>query len=793
MPAQPIYLRCSAKKNCIARIFWLAFCRSRFLSTLFLTSLVLTSLFLAPSLTVSSAGAAEKISLADYLKLADTAGIQTLYSSDLVPGYYNVIYDPDNTITLAQVEKALASFKLALQAIGVNSYAVVRLDVRLVEGEPKLELAPSTDVEPPKIEELVVTSSRYKLVVQRGQSSMKISNLEILLRPAVGNDAVRLVASLPGSASNGVSARPRVRGGQRNETLIQFDGVRLYNPFHFQNFNQLFGSFDTRIIEEIEFSSGGFSARNGDRLSAVMDIVPRDTQDLLATREIGLGIFNASYLQAGGSDEGDWLFDLRRSTTELVAGFSEQDLGKPSFADMFARYRWNLLGKHQLSANLFWFGDDMSLRNSSGSEAASNIYGNTYLWLKVTSELSSALNITSLVSFSGIKNDRTGFVSKPGIVKGNLKDDREFRVYNVKQEAEYLKDESLLFEFGWDYRYLDASYQFDSELILDPLFQTVSNYLRPTTVASGVVETGHQYSSYFNSKWSPVESWVMTLGLRIDGQHYERSLKEVQISPRVGVLFRPMQKTTLRASWGRYSQADGVHELKINDGITMFQPIQKNEQVIFGVEQRLPADFNLRVEAYKKYGTDVNPYYVNLSNSLSLVPELQFDRFEVAPEEYDSRGVEVSVEGTLRDIAIWANYSISRTEDVLAGNKVKRSWDQTHAGNLGVAFTHRDWQVSFSGSFHNGWLTTPVRLENNAIVVDDRNSSGLGDYRSLDVKVTRQWNLGEQTLRLEAGITNLLNRKNEVGTEYELRNGVLESRDKSGLPLVPFFDIYWRF
>lgn len=753
------------------------------------TCVCLCALLLTSWLAFSSAQASETVSLAEYLALANTAGIHTLFSSDLVPGYYNVTFDPEKTITLEQVEKALASFKLTLKPINANAYAVVRL----VESESQPDLPPRTISEPMAIEELVVTSSRYKLVVQRGQSTTKLSNLEILLRPAVGNDAARLVASLPGSASNGVSARPRVRGGRRNETLIEFDGVRLYEPFHFQNFNQLFGSFDTRIIEDVEFSSGGFSARNGDRLSAVMDITPRDTQDLLETREIGLGIFNASYLQAGGSHESDWLIDLRRSTAEYIVGFSEQDLGKPSFADMFAQYRWNLLGKHQFSASLFWFGDDMSLRNSSGTEAASNIYGNTYLWLKADSELSSELNVTSLISLSGIKNDRKGRVSKPNIVTGNLTDDREFRVYNVKQQAEYLKDKSLLFEFGWDYRYLEARYQFDSEFILEPVFQSVSNYNRPTAVSSRVIETGHQYSTYFTSKWSPVDNWVMTLGLRIDGQHYEHSLKEVQISPRMGILYRPMKSTTLRASWGKYSQADGVHELKINDGLTSFAPIQENEQVIVGVEQGLPAGFSLRVEAYKKYGSDVNPYYVNLSSSLTLVPELQFDRFEVAPEEYESRGVEISVEGLLRDIALWANYSVSRTEDFLSGTTVKRSWDQTHAGNVGVALTYRDWQVSFSGSFHDGWLTTPIRLENNAVFVDDRNSIGLGDFRSLDMKATRRWKFGEQELRLEAGITNLLNRQNQVGTEYEMKNGVLESRDKFGLPLVPFFDLYWRF
>jgi len=747
-------------------------------------------LMLGTFLSACFVAAAETVSLAKYLELAEAAGIHTLYSTDLVPRYYNVTYDPESVVTLAKVEKALAGFNLTLRKLNDTTYAVVKRVQQEEQDSTSLKTAATGRFE---IEEIVVTSSRYKLVVQRELGSTTLSHLDLITRPAVGNDAARLVSNLPGSASIGISARPRVRGGLQDETLIQFDGVRLYEPFHFQNFNQLFGSFDARIIEDIDFSSGGFSARDGDRLSAVMDISPRDTQDLIPTREIGLGFFNASYLHAGGNSEHDWLIDLRKSTTEYIAGLSEQDLGKPSFADVFARYRWNLQGKHRLSASLFWFGDDMHLRNTSGTEVASNIYGNTYFWLKAESELSSRLNATSLVSFSGIKNDRTGIVNKPELVVGNLDDDREFRVYNLKQQFEYLTNENLLFEFGWDYRYLDARYQFDSNLLIDPVFQGISNFNRPAAYTLEVLETGHQYATYLNSKWSPLDKWVITFGVRVDGQHYEHSLKELQISPRLGLLFRPARATTLRASWGKYSQADGVHELKINDGIEHFQPIQKNEQFIIGLEQSLPGDFSFRIEAYKKYGLAVNPYYVNLSSSLTLLPELQFDRYRVIPEDYDSRGLEMSLEGQIKGIDVWANYSISQTEDTIGGQKIKRSWDQTHAGNYGVAMHYHDWQISLAGSFHDGWLTTPFRQENGVITADSRNSISLGDYQNIDLKVTREWAFETQQLRLEAGITNLLNRENQVGTEYEVKDGVLQSRDKFGLPLLPFLDFYWNF
>ena len=62
-------------------------------------------------------------------------------------------------------------------------------------------------------------------------------------------------------------------GWNTDENLVLLDRVELYQPYHLKeaDFASL-GIFDMRMIRGMEFSSGGFSARYGDRISSVVDI-----------------------------------------------------------------------------------------------------------------------------------------------------------------------------------------------------------------------------------------------------------------------------------------------------------------------------------------------------------------------------------------------------------------------------------------------------------------------------------------------------------------------------------------
>ena len=105
----------------------------------------------------------------------------------------------------------------------------------------------------------------------------------------------------------------------------------------------------------------------------------------------------------------------------------------------------------------------------------------------------------------------------------------------------------------------------------------------------------------------------------------------------------------------------------------------------------------------------------------------------------------------------------------------------------------RGWQITASYAHHKGWLTTPLSLEQGQIVAAQRNASRFNSYSSLDAKFSKTWPLSDSAIRLEMGLTNLLNHDNQIGIEYDLKGQALHADAVSGLPLAPFVDIYWRF
>jgi len=56
------------------------------------------------------------------------------------------------------------------------------------------------------------------------------------------------VHRLPGEASNSLSAHTNVRGGAVDETLIRFDQLRLYDPYHLASFQGVFSAVDPEIV-----------------------------------------------------------------------------------------------------------------------------------------------------------------------------------------------------------------------------------------------------------------------------------------------------------------------------------------------------------------------------------------------------------------------------------------------------------------------------------------------------------------------------------------------------------------
>ena len=92
--------------------------------------------------------------------------------------------------------------------------------------------------------------------------------------PGANAGIENILKLLPGvSFNNELSTQYNVRGGNFDENLVYVNGIQVYRPFLVRSAQQEGLSFvNSDMVTDISFSSGGFQAKYGDRLSSVLDI-----------------------------------------------------------------------------------------------------------------------------------------------------------------------------------------------------------------------------------------------------------------------------------------------------------------------------------------------------------------------------------------------------------------------------------------------------------------------------------------------------------------------------------------
>lgn len=108
-----------------------------------------------------------------------------------------------------------------------------------------------------------------------------VTNIEpqtIRLIPGANAGVENIIKTLPGVYSNNeLSTQYNVRGGNYDENLVYVNEIEIYRPFLIRSGQQEGLSFtNTDMVENVDFSAGGFQSKYGDKLSSVLDITYRN-------------------------------------------------------------------------------------------------------------------------------------------------------------------------------------------------------------------------------------------------------------------------------------------------------------------------------------------------------------------------------------------------------------------------------------------------------------------------------------------------------------------------------------
>ncbi|WP_147676446.1 TonB-dependent receptor [Algibacter pacificus] len=204
----------------------------------------------------------------------------------------------------------------------------------------------STSIE--QIAAVIVTNNRRKEV----EGIITLTPETIRKIPGANAGVENLLMTLPGvSNNNELSTQYSVRGGNYDENLVYVNDIEVYRPFLIRSGQQEGLSFvNSNLVQNVDFSAGGFQAKYGDKLSSVLDITYKTPYQFEINADVSLLGGSLSVENISKDSKFTSIVGLRYRDNSLLVDAKETETNvKPTFADAQAFFTYKFTDKFQLS------------------------------------------------------------------------------------------------------------------------------------------------------------------------------------------------------------------------------------------------------------------------------------------------------------------------------------------------------------------------------------------------------------------------------------------------------------
>ena len=227
------------------------------------------------------------------------------------------------------------------------NYKLIEATFNLKNGE-EFEFNPVLKNTFEQIERVVITGSKRKNLQGVTTISPQIIRTIKGAQPGIEN----LLKTLPGvNITNELSTQYSVRGGNFDENLVYVNEIEIYRPFLIRSGQQEGLSFvNTAMVQKLDFSSGGFQAKYGDKLSSVLDITYRTPLEFGVQADINLLGGSVSTETVSKDSKFSAITGLRyRNNSLLVKSKETKTNFNPTFADAQTYLSYRFSDKFHLS------------------------------------------------------------------------------------------------------------------------------------------------------------------------------------------------------------------------------------------------------------------------------------------------------------------------------------------------------------------------------------------------------------------------------------------------------------
>lgn len=639
-----------------------------------------------------------------------------------------------------------------------------------------------------EVGEVQVTAEYFLKLPETPLSTQIQTNEEIRRLPGGFEDVVRAISILPGVAQVQPGRNDLiVRGGAPSENLYVVDNIEVPNINHFGTQGSSGGplSFiNLDFVESTSFSTGGFGARYGDRISSVLRIDLRDGyggslggKATIAATQFGLNL-------EGSSDGGSYILSARRSYLDFIfkaAGFGFV----PEYWDFTGKGTVNLGVTDKISFvgigaldNVKLFNDtpDKRLSNSRILSSDQNQFVGGLSWRHLFPTGYSDVTLSrSYMEFE--YRQRDSLLTE--IFRNNSVEDE----YSLRGDAVVFFSKTTELSAGIQGKLAAVT----TDAFLRPFW---TNYGRQISVDALFDTTGWKGAAYgqISHRWGVVR---MSLGGRFD--YFNLLDSPFEFSPRFSVTMEISPATNLIGSVGRYTQAPSYVWLAANSENRKLRFIDVT-QVVLGFEHLPRSDTKFSFEVYRKVYTRypasvVRPYLVLANTGAGFGgSEDGFASFGletlVSGGSGEAYGAELFLQKRLSEIPCYGTVSLSYNNARFKGlDGVLRpsSFDQRWILNLGGGYIFDErWEVSARFRYASGRPYTPYNPDGSQNAAQ-YNSERVVANHSLDVRADRRWTFDGWALITYIDIQNVYNRKPVDIPRFNDRTRQVEENNAIGI------------
>lgn len=637
------------------------------------------------------------------------------------------------SIQLHSADSVVVSFSMV-------GYKTKKRILRNPRGKQNLQIILYSDN---NIDEIQVKGQKIQTTQTQELKNSDLKNINA----ASGNNVEKLVQMQAGVTTHSeLSSQYNVRGGAFDENSVYINNIEVYRPFLVRSGQQEgLSVINPNMVEKIDFSTGGFESRYGDKMSSVLNITYKRPTRFEASAEASL--MGGGIYVGYGNKKLSWTNSIRYKTNRLLLGSLETNGEyRPNFLDYqtYLSYRPNerwtidLIGsinnnhynfkptnretsfgtmENVKSFRIYFDGQEKDIfRTYFGSVALTRLFSkNTTLSLQAS-------------AFSTNERECYDIQGQYWLTQTETSENLGVGTY-FEHTRNYLKAHVESFKMTFKHQLYKHSIEIGATLKMEHIKNNSTEYEMRDSSGYSIPHTGkdlymiyslrerntintNRFEVYAQDTWRFASTngnthFTLNYGIRLSHWNFNR---ETIVSPRLSLGIIPAfnENVTFRLATGLYYQAPFYKELRDTSTVNRITTVNLNRNIrsqqsihfIAGYDYRFKINnrpFRFTAEAYYKALQNLIPYSVN------NVKVVYYGKNEASGH---ITGLDLKLYGEfVPGTDSWLSLSVMDTKMKLHEQTMPMPTDQRYSLNLFFTdyFPNTDkWKMSLSLSLADG-------------------------------------------------------------------------------------------